>query len=95
MIESGQFASVHYIGTLGNGEEFDSTEGREPFEFEIGAGMVLPSFEEAVRSMSIDEEKSIHIKAADAYGDHRADLSQTVPLTDVNQYLDPKEGMVI
>lgn len=95
MIENGQFVLVHYTGTLADGDTFDSTEGREPFEFQIGESLVIPSFENAIKEMAIDEERTIHIKAADAYGERRDDLSQQVPLTDVNQYLDPKEGMVI
>jgi peptidylprolyl isomerase len=95
MIESGQYVTVHYTGTLENGDTFDSTEGREPFEFRIGDGLVIPKFEETVRGMAIDEEKQISIKSADAYGDYRDDLTQRVPVSDINQYLEPKQGLVI
>lgn len=95
MIENGQFALVHYTGTLADGEMFDTTVGRDPFEFQIGESLVIPSFEDAIKAMEINEEKTINVKAADAYGERRDDLTQQVPLTDVSQYLEPKEGMVI
>ena len=47
MIQNGKFALVHYTGTAGDGELFDSTDGREPFEFEVGKGLVIPAFEDA------------------------------------------------
>lgn len=95
MIENGQFALIHYTGTLANGEIFDTTEGREPFEFEIGGGMVIPAFEDAIKAMAVNDEKEIFIKAADAYGNHNPEMTQTVPLEDVSKYLTPEKGMVI
>jgi peptidylprolyl isomerase len=95
MIENGQFALIHYTGTLSNGEIFDTTEGREPFEFEIGGGHVIPAFEEAIKAMAINDEKDIFIKAADAYGSHNPAMTQTVPIADVSKYLTPEKGMII
>jgi peptidylprolyl isomerase len=95
MIQNGQFALVHYTGTLSDGDIFDSTEGREPFEFEIGCGLVIPAFEDAIKGMNVNEEKEIFIKTADAYGEHRPDMTQTVPLSEVSQYLTPEKDMVI
>jgi FKBP-type peptidyl-prolyl cis-trans isomerase 2 len=95
MIENGQFALIHYTGTLANGEIFDTTEGREPFEFEIGGGFVIPAFEDAIKAMAVNDEKEIFIKSADAYGNHNPEMTQTVPLEDVKQHLTPEKGMVI
>jgi peptidylprolyl isomerase len=95
MIQNGQFATVHYTGTLADGEIFDSTDGREPFEFEIGQGRVIPAFEDTIKNMNPGEEKNLNISAGDAYGEYREDLTQRVPLSDVKQFLEPTAGMVI
>lgn len=95
MLENGKFASVHYTGTLSNGEVFDSSLERNPLEFEIGKGAVIPAFEEAVKNMNIDEEKEIFVKADEAYGQYRDDMIQQVPLDEIKQFLDPQQGMTI
>ena len=61
--------NVHYTGKLTDGTLFDSSEGREPLEFEVGSGMVIKGFDEGVTGMSVGEKKTIHIPAAEAYGD--------------------------
>lgn len=66
--EKGNTVSIHYIGTLDNGRIFDSTEGRDPLSFRIGAGEVFPALERAVTSMQVGEVKNLVIPAAQAYG---------------------------
>ena len=61
MIEAGKTVKVHYKGTLNDGTVFDSSEGGEPIEFEMGADTVIPGFETAVGKMEIDETKSVTI----------------------------------
>lgn len=95
MIENGKFASVHYTGTLSSGEVFDSSENRNPLEFKIGSGMVIPAFEAAVKEMEINDEKEIFVKADEAYGQYRDDMIQQIPLDEIKQFLDPQEGMTI
>jgi FKBP-type peptidyl-prolyl cis-trans isomerase 2 len=67
--KAGDKISVHYTGKLTDGTLFDSSTGREPLEFEIGSGMVIKGFDEGVTGMSIGEKKTVHIPAAEAYGD--------------------------
>ncbi len=74
MIDKGQKVKIHYTGTLDDGTKFDSSEGREPLEFEMGAGMVIPGFETGVADMSVGEKKSIHIPATEAYGERREEM---------------------
>jgi peptidylprolyl isomerase len=74
MAKKGETVVVHYRGNLKNGKEFDSSEGREPLQFTIGSGSVIPGFEKAVCRMKIGETKTITLKASEAYGQIRKDL---------------------
>ncbi len=75
----GDTVHVHYRGTLDDGTEFDSSAGTDPIVFTIGAGQVIPGFEDALEGMSVGEKKTEHIAAGNAYGDHREELVFTVP----------------
>ncbi|TXH22441.1 MAG: peptidylprolyl isomerase [Chitinophagaceae bacterium] len=67
-VKSGDKIKVHYHGKLTTGETFDSSEGREPLEFEVGSGMVIPGFDAGVTGMVIGEKKTITIPVDEAYG---------------------------
>ncbi|CAN1518026.1 SlpA FKBP-type peptidyl-prolyl cis-trans isomerases 2 [Spirosomataceae bacterium] len=68
MVRVGDIVSLHYKGTLNDGTIFDSSEGREPLEFEVGSGMVIKGFDDGVMGMIIGEKKDIHIGIEEAYG---------------------------
>jgi peptidylprolyl isomerase len=68
MVRVGDIVSLHYKGTLNDGTIFDSSEGREPLEFEVGSGMVIKGFDDGVMGMAIGEKKDIHIGIEEAYG---------------------------
>jgi peptidylprolyl isomerase len=56
-VEGDMYVGVHYTGTLANGEQFDSSEGRPPLEFKTGSGQMIKGFEAAVMGMSLNEKK--------------------------------------
>lgn len=64
----GDTVKVHYTGKLDDGTVFDSSEGRDPLEFAIGAGNVIPGFEQAVVGMSPGDSKTTTIASNEAYG---------------------------
>jgi peptidylprolyl isomerase len=68
-VKDGDVVRVHYTGKLTNGEQFDSSEGREPLEFTVGAGQMIKGFDEAMPGMSVGEKKTINILPGDAYGE--------------------------
>jgi FKBP-type peptidyl-prolyl cis-trans isomerase 2 len=76
--KDGDTVKIHYKGFFDGGEVFDSSEGREPLEFAVGGGQVIPGFEQGVTGMAEGEKKTINIPAAEAYGEYRDDMVQEV-----------------
>ena len=54
----GQTVRVHYTGRLTDGTLFDTSAERDPLEFELGSGQVIPGFENAVAGMAVGEKKN-------------------------------------
>ena len=66
---AGKVCKVHYIGTLNDGSEFDSSYKRnEPLEFVCGVGMMIRGFDEVVANMTVGEVRDIHLMPDEAYG---------------------------
>ncbi|OPY78966.1 MAG: FKBP-type peptidyl-prolyl cis-trans isomerase SlyD [Syntrophorhabdus sp. PtaU1.Bin058] len=86
---------VHYKGSLRDGTVFDSSEEREPLEFIIGKGTVIPGFEKGVMGMCEGDTKVIAIQAEDAYGPYRDDLIGVVDRSRIPDDIDLKIGMVL
>ena len=79
-VENGQTVNLHYVGTLEDGTEFDSSRTRnEAMSVEVGSGKLIPGFEEALSGMSVGEVKSVTIEPTQAYGDVSSEAYQTVP----------------
>ena len=91
--QKGDTVQVHYTGRLTNGEVFDSSEGGEPLEFEVGAGSVIKGFDEGVQGMSVGDKKQIEIEVADAYGERNEGLVQTISREGLNLGTEPRAGM--
>ena len=91
--KNGDTVKVHYSGTLQDGTQFDSSRGREPLEFSIGAGQMIPGFERAVEGMAVGDSKTFSIPPEEAYGQHRAELVQDVPKSALPEDLTPRVGM--
>ena len=68
VVKSGDTIRIHYHGRLTTGETFDSSAGRDPLEFEVGSGQVIPGFDLGVTGMAVGEKKTIEIPFAEAYG---------------------------
>ncbi|GIL92602.1 hypothetical protein Vretimale_14021 [Volvox reticuliferus] len=67
--KSGDFCQVHYTGTLDDGSVFDSSRGRDPLEFVIGAGKVIKGFDRAVTGLATGGTRKQRVEPAEAYGE--------------------------
>ena len=91
--KSGDTVRIHYTGTLDDGTQFDSSDGRDPLEFALGGGQVIPGFDSAVDGMTAGESKSVTIPPGEAYGQRHEQLVQQVPKTTFPEDMEPAVGM--
>jgi peptidylprolyl isomerase len=78
-VKSGDTVAIHYTGTLLDGSTFDSSEGRDPLEFEVGSGQIIPGLDVALPGMTVGDKKVVKIESADAYGPLNPEMRQAVP----------------
>lgn len=91
--KNGDTVKVHYKGTLEDGSVFDTSEGRDPLEFTVGQGQLIPGFENAVLELTQGNSKTVTIPSGEAYGEKRDDLIISVPKKDLPDDVDPQVGM--
>ena len=90
--KKGDTVKIEYTGKLDDGTVFDSSEGREPISFELGAGNVIPGFDTAVDGMELGEEKTVNIKPEDAYGEWQQENIIEVPKSSMDADFKPEVG---
>lgn len=93
--KTGDTVKVHYNGKLDTGVLFDTSEGSDPLQFELGSGCLIPGFEEAVVGMSPGESKTVHIPPEKAYGRYREDRVIKIDKKDLPEDIVPLEGMTL
>ncbi|MBU90039.1 peptidylprolyl isomerase [Candidatus Woesearchaeota archaeon] len=94
-VKKGDKIKVNYTGTLDDGTVFDTSDGKQPLEFEAGSGQVIKGFDEAVIGMEKGEEKNVKIESKDAYGDYNPQLMKKIPRDQLPQDQEPKPGMML
>ncbi|RMG80603.1 MAG: peptidylprolyl isomerase [Bacteroidetes bacterium] len=92
-VQQNDTVKVHYTGKLSNGEVFDTSENREPLEFKVGSGMLIPGFENGVLGMKENETKTITIPASEAYGEVHPELVHEIDKKHLPPEIEPKVGM--
>jgi FKBP-type peptidyl-prolyl cis-trans isomerase FkpA len=65
---AGNTVTVHYTGTFTNGQQFDSSRGRTPFTFRLGAGSVIAGFDQGITGMKVGGTRRLTIPPNLAYG---------------------------
>jgi peptidylprolyl isomerase len=91
--KSGDKVKVHYQGRLTDGSTFDSSEGRDPLAFEVGAGMVIKGFDEGVTGMNVGEKKTVHIPFVEAYGPRSEEMFIKFPKEQFPADMNPEIGL--
>ena len=81
VVKKGDKVNVYYEGTLTDGKVFDKSQEGKPLEFTVGAGKVIKGFDKGVEGMKLNEEKTIKIKAEDAYGKRDETMIRKIPKT--------------
>lgn len=94
-VKSGDTVKVHYHGRLTDGTTFDSSESREPLEFEVGSGMVIAGFDNGVTGMFIGEKKTVNIPVGEAYGEKQEDMFMEFPMDRFPEDMKPEIGMTL
>ena len=92
-VKNGDKVRVHYHGKLTDGSTFDSSEGRDPLEFEVGSGAVIAGFDSGVTGMQVGEKKTVTIPVEDAYGPKQDDMIMEFPRDRFPEEMVPEIGM--
>ncbi len=90
--KKGDKVQVNYTGSLEDGTVFDSSEGKSPLDVTLGAGTVIPGFDEALTGMEVGEKKTVTIPMEKAYGPHNAEMVMQIPKDQIPEDLKPEIG---
>jgi peptidylprolyl isomerase len=90
--QDGNTVKVHYTGKLEDGNIFDSSVGRDPLEFKMGAKQMIPGFEKGVMGMKLNEKKTVTITPEDGYGVHIEHLAAKFPIEQFPPNVKPEIG---
>lgn len=93
LVKQNDTVKVHYTGKLKDGQIFDTSEGKEPIEFTLGQGQLIPGFEKGLLDMKVNEKKTITIPKEEAYGEPREELVQEVAKDQLPEEIKPEVGM--
>jgi len=91
-IKEGDTVKVHYTGTITDGTVFDSSREREPLEFKLGEGKLIPGFEKAVVGMNVGDTSKVTIPSDEAYGEKREDMVIDVDRGQIPPDIKPEVG---
>ena len=86
-VKSGDTVRIHYTGTLNDGTTFDSSAGRDPLEFVVGSGQIIPGLDKAMPGMEVGEKKTVAIEPEEAYGPVHAEAKQNVPRGEIPDHI--------
>ena len=94
-IKSGDTVAIHYTGTLADGTTFDSSAGRDPLEFVVGSGQIIPGLDKALPGMSVGDKKVVEIPCTEAYGEVNEANRQAIPRGDIPADIPLEVGLTL
>jgi len=86
-VKPGDTVRIHYTGTLSDGATFDSSEGRDPLEFVVGSGQIIPGLGVALPGMGVGYRKVVGVPADEAYGQPAPNARQAVPRAEIPDHI--------
>ena len=89
----GDTVKIHYVGSLEDGQQFDSTLGNEAFQFRLGSDQVIQGLNEGVVGMSVGEKKTLRIPPEKAYGRYFSGRVAEFDRAQINTDVPIKEGV--
>lgn len=92
-VKTGDVVRVHYTGTLVDGSQFDSSVGRNPLEFTVGAGQMIAGFDAGVLGMAVGDKKTLQIDPDHGYGQSNPEAIIEFPRTNVPEGMEIEVGM--
>jgi len=80
-IKDNSAVSFHYSLTDDEGQQLDSSAGKEPLAYLHGAGNIIPGLENALTGKAVGDSMTVAVSAAEGYGEVQQELIQDVPRT--------------
>jgi len=93
--KTNDLVKVHYTGSLKDGSVFDSSLDKQPLEFKIGYGVIIPGFESGIIGMYEGDKKTVSIPPEEAYGPHREELVDSIDRSRIPSSIKPEVGMIL
>ena len=94
--KDGDKVRIHYVGSLEDGTEFDSSYKKgEPLEVVIGQGLLIKGFEDAVKNLEPGEKAKTIVSPEDGYGPYHHELTFEVDLNQIPPEINPEVGMML
>jgi peptidylprolyl isomerase len=90
--KKGDKVAIHYTGRLTDGTEFDTSAGKQPLEFEVGAGQIISGLDEKIEGMAVGETAKVTVPAADAYGEHDPTRVHQLPREQIPEEIELAAG---
>lgn len=94
-VKSGDTVRIHYTGTLTSGEVFDSSAGRDPLEFVVGSGQIIPGLDKALPGMAVGDTKKVDVPCAEAYGEADPTARQAIPRGEIPEHIPVDPGTML
>ncbi|MCB1311194.1 MAG: peptidylprolyl isomerase [Sedimentitalea sp.] len=92
-VKTGDTVHFHYTGTLKDGTTFDSSEGRDPLQVEVGSGEIIPGLDSALPGMAPGERKTVEVACDEAYGPINPGMRQAVPRAEIPAEIHVEPGL--
>ncbi|RYG90606.1 peptidylprolyl isomerase [Loktanella sp. IMCC34160] len=94
-VKAGDTVRLHYTGTLKTGEVFDSSQGRDPLEFTVGSGQIIPGLDKAIPGMAVGDKKTVDVPCAEAYGEADPSARQAIPRAEIPDHIPTDPGTML